>query len=290
MRLGNGHLEKIVDMDTFVLPFDLIMPGRDPMELLPYADLLSPDHVDFAGGNLLLSLHSFLLRIGGLTILIDTCVGEHKPRPRRADWNERTGSGYLTRLAAAGVAPEDVDIVMCTHLHADHVGWNTRLEGGRWVPTFPKARYLIGAAELAHWQAEEARAPGAANHGSYVDSVLPVIEAGQMERVEDGFSLGRSMTITGLAGHAPGQIGLDLDCGSSGHVHFCGDAFHSPVQVYRPDWSSRFCHDPAMAAALRTRLLAEAAEDDTLLLPAHLRNAFGMRVRRDGEGFRPVLS
>nr|WP_174803034.1 MBL fold metallo-hydrolase [Martelella limonii] len=290
MRLGGGYLEKIVDLDPFVLPFDLILPGRDPNALLPHADLLSPDHVDFEGGNLLLSLHSFLLKIGGLTILIDTCVGEHKPRPRRADWNARTDTAYLAGLAAAGVRPEDVDIVMCTHLHADHVGWNTRLEGGRWVPTFPKARYLIGAAELAHWQAEEARAPGAANHGAYTDSVLPVIEAGLVERVEDGFSLGRGMAITGLAGHAPGQIGLDLDCGNGSHAHFCGDAFHSPVQVYHPDWSSRFCHDPALAAALRTRLLAEAAENDTLLLPAHLRNAFGMRIRRAGAGFRPALS
>src|SRR5690606_29853570 len=166
-------------------------PGATGEALRPFEATLAPDHVDLARGNILIGLHSLLLRVGGLNILIDACVGEQKHRPRRADWHQRAGTGYLDRLRAAGVAPEEIDIVLCTHLHADHVGWNTRMDNGRWVPTFPKARYLIGRDELAHWQAEEAAEPGRHNHGSYADSVLPVIEAGQSELVDDGFELAR---------------------------------------------------------------------------------------------------
>lgn len=288
LKFGPATIEKIVDMDPFVLPFDLILPGRDPEELRGEAKILAPDHVDFENRTLLISLHSFLLRVGGLTILIDSCVGECKPRSRRADWHERRDTGYLERLAAVGLRPEDIDIVMCTHLHADHVGWNTRLENGRWIPTFPNARYVMGRKELAHWQAEEAAHPGVANHGSYSDSVLPVVEAGLSETVDEGFELIRGLRITDLSGHSPGQIGLALDC-AAGHAHFCADAFHSPAQVFKPDWSSAFCADPAQAAALRHRLREEAAETNTLLLPAHLRNASGMRIRKAAGRFAPVM-
>ena len=289
LKLGNATLQKIVDLDPFVLPFDLILPGCDMAELAGEAALLSPNHVDFGAQTILLSLHSFVLRVGGLTVLIDSCVGEDKPRPRRADWHERRYTGYLDCLAAAGLKPADIDIVLCTHLHADHVGWNTRLDNGRWVPTFPNARYVIGRTELAHWEQAEREAPGVHNHAAFADSVLPVVEAGMVERVDDGFALFSGAEILPLAGHSPGQIGLDLNCGDGRHALFCGDAIHSPVQVFRPHWSSRFCFDPGTAGDLRQSLLERAAEDGTLLFPAHLRGAFGMEIRRDGDGFRPLM-
>lgn len=289
LALGAATLDRIVDIDPFEIAAEVILPGRDLQSLRHEAALLSPDHVNFDTGTLLLGLHSFLLRVGGLTVLIDTCVGEHKPRPRRSEWHDRTATGYLRRLARAGVAPEDVDVVLCTHLHADHVGWNTRTENGRWEPTFPRARYLIGRAELDHWQAAEEGQPGQLNHGAFTDSVQPILDAGLAEQVEDGFALASGARITGLAGHAPGQIGLTLDCGAAGRALFCGDALHSPVHVFRPDWSTAFCHDPAAAARTRARLLDDAAEDGALILPAHLRNAWGLRIRRDGDGFRPIL-
>jgi glyoxylase-like metal-dependent hydrolase (beta-lactamase superfamily II) len=285
--LGNATLEKIVDIDPFRLPLNFLMPAADIEALRPHRALLEPHHVDFDSGEVLLGLHSLLLRVGGLTILIDACVGEHKPRPRRADWHDRAGSGYLERLAAAGVRPEDVDIVLCTHLHADHVGWNTRLENGRWVPTFPRARYLIGGTELAHWQAEEARDPGRHNHGAYTDSVLPVVEAGLVETVEDGFEVGRGARLIGLPGHSPGQIGLCLDCAGGRQAFFCGDVVQSPVQVLRPDWSSQFCSDKDMATRTRVDLFERAAEADSWVIPAHLRHARAMRILRDAAGHKP---
>ena len=285
--LGNATLEKIVDIDPFRLPLNFLMPAADIEVLRPHRALLEPHHVDFDSGEVLLGLHSLLLRVGGLTILIDACVGEHKPRPRRADWHDRAGSGYLERLAAAGVRPEDVDIVLCTHLHADHVGWNTRLENGRWVPTFPRARYLIGGTELAHWQAEEARDPGRHNHGAYTDSVLPVVEAGLVETVDDGFEVGRGARLIGLPGHSPGQIGLCLDCAGGRQAFFCGDVVQSPVQVLRPDWSSQFCSDKDMATRTRVDLFEHAAAADSWVIPAHLRHARAMRILRDVAGHKP---
>ena len=289
MRLGRAELHRVIDLDPFPIPMDFLMPDARAAEMLPHRHVLEPHHVDFAAGTVLLGLQSFVLQVDGLTILIDACVGEHKERPIRPDWHRRENTGYLPALAAAGLRPDDIDIVMCTHLHADHVGWNTKLENGRWVPTFPRARYLIGALELAHWEAEERHEPGRHNHGAYADSVLPVIAAGQVERVSDGFALGQGMRIEALPGHSPGQIGLDFDCGHGAHALFCGDAFHSPVQVFRPDWSSRFCADSAAAAAMRVRLLERSEGEGTLLIPAHIRMAMGLRAAREGQGFRPVF-
>ncbi|MGB3503460.1 MAG: MBL fold metallo-hydrolase [Mesorhizobium sp.] len=289
LDLGTARLDKIVDLDPFVLDLDFLMPDAKIDVLEPHRALLEPDHVDFTSKTVLLGLHSLLLRSGGLTILIDTCVGEHKPRPRRADWHERAASGYLERLAAAGVQPADVDIVLCTHLHADHVGWNTRLDNGRWVPTFPNARYLIGREELAHWQAEEAIAPGQHNHGAYADSVLPVVVAGLVEKVDDGFEVGRGARLIGLPGHSPGQLGMCLDCGPKGKAFFCGDVVQTPVQVLHPEWSSRFCIDPALAEKTRIELFGEAAESNALVIPAHLRNAYAMRVSPLARGFMPTF-
>ena len=287
MKLGPATVERVVDLDPFALGLSFLFPAARLDDLRSHAALLAPDHVDFETGDLLLAVQSFVLRVNGLTILIDSCVGEGKERARRKDWHRRTGAGYLQALAAAGVTPADVDIVLCTHLHADHVGWNTRLENGRWIPTFPRARYMIGDAELTAWQVEEALAPGVANHGAYADSVLPVIEAGLVETVTDGFEITRGLTVLPLPGHSPGQIGLDLDYGESRHALFCGDAIHSPVQVFRPEWTSAFCSNPEQAVASRMGLLERAAQDGSLIAPSHIRNAMGFRVERCGCEFRP---
>lgn len=290
LDLGKATLEKIVDLDPFALPLRFILPDADPAALRHAEAVLAPDHVDFAGERLLLGVHSLLLRTSSLTVLIDTCIGEHKPRPRRADWHERTETGFLERLAAAGVRPDEIDLVFCTHLHADHVGWNTRRADGRWVPTFPNARYLIGRAELADSERRHAEDPTAYSHGAYADSVLPVVEAGLVETVDDGFEIAPGLTVEALPGHTAGQIGLCLACGGGRQAFFCGDAIHSPVQVYEPGWASAFCHDRDAAVATRLGLLERSAETDALLIPAHLRRHAAMRVERRGGGYRPVFA
>ncbi len=168
---------------------------------------------------------------------------------------------YLANLAAAGCTPEDIDIVMCTHLHADHLGWNTRLQSGRWVPTFPNARYVMTQREIDQRAQDAAQSPQA-NHGSYQDSVLPVLDAGLAKVARPGDEIAEGITIIDLAGHSPGQIGLDLAADAESQLLFCGDAIHSPVQVFHPKWSSNFCFDRAQAVDTRRMLLQRAVTED----------------------------
>lgn len=279
-------VHRIVDIDPFALPLKLLFPDAAIDALAPQATLLEGRHVNFAAATVLLAIQSHLVRIGGRTILIDACVGEHKPRPARPEWHERAATSYLVNLAAAGCTPADVDLVMCTHLHADHVGWNTVLQSGRWVPTFPNARYITTQREVDH-RAQQASISQQADHGSFRDSVQPILESGLATMVDEGDEIAEGARIVALPGHAPGQIGLEMVVGSA-RLLFCGDAVHSPAQVVRPEWSSAFCHDALLAQKTRRALLQRCAGDNFLLLPAHLR-AGAMRISDHRDGFRPAF-
>jgi len=281
---GRAVIQRVVDLDPFALGLDFLFPDATLAALANWRDTLAGRHVNWRNAAVLLAVQSHLVRFGGKTILIDTCVGEHKERPARPEWHRRAGGAYL---AACPCAPEDVDFVMCTHLHADHVGWNTRLDSGEWVPTFPNARYLMSKVEADHRVGEAAANPQA-NHGSFQDSVLPIIARGLADFVAPGDHIVDGAAILALPGHTPGQIGLELDDGSAGRVVFCGDAIHNPLQVFRPEWSSAFCHDRAQAVATRRSLLARAATEDLRLVPNHLRGR-DMRIRAQKTGFVPIF-
>lgn len=285
-RYGSATVSRIVDIDPFPLGLGFLFPGATLEALAHAREALAGTHVDWANGTVLLAVQSHLIRFGGKTILIDACVGEHKQRPARPEWHQRSGTSYMARLAAAGCTPDDIDIVMCTHLHADHVGWNTRLDSGRWVPTFWKARYLISQTEIDH-RAKEAAAKPEANHGSFQDSVLPVIEHGLVITVKAGDEFVYGGRILPLPGHAPGQIGLELKAGNDEHLVFCGDAIHSAAQVFQPDWSSAFCHDRKQAVETRRTLLERAAAEGLRLIPNHLRGR-SMHIH-DKNGFVPAF-
>jgi glyoxylase-like metal-dependent hydrolase (beta-lactamase superfamily II) len=287
VQVDRLSVQRVIDLDPFAIPLDVLFPGRKLTRLDPVAKALTGRHVDFAAGTVQLAIQSHLVRFAGRTILLDACVGEHKMRPLRPEWNVRSGTNYLANLAAAGCVPGDVDIVMCTHLHADHVGWNTRLESGRWVPTFPNARYVMSQREIDQRSQEAAKSPQA-NHGSFQDSVLPILDGGLAQIAKPGDDIVDGATVIDLAGHAPGQIGLDLAAGGGARFLFCGDAIHSPVQVFEPEWSSAFCFDPAQAVRMRRMLLQRAASEDLQLVPAHLR-AMTMRVAENNGGFVPVI-
>jgi len=272
-------IDKIIDLDPFELALTAFFPSATMAALESERALFARDHVDYARGTVRIAIQSHVVRIGGVTILVDTCVGENKERPLRPDWHRRQATDFLRRLAAAGCSPDDVDMVFCTHLHADHVGWNTRLESGRWTPTFPKARYLVGKTELAFWEEAAAGSVGI-NHGSYQDSVLPVLEAGLVTPVLADELIAPGTTIVPLPGHTAGQVGLEIEQSSGPGLLLCGDAIHSPIQVTHPEWSSFLCHDPAQAEATRRSLIERAAAEELLLLPGHLRAAPAMGVKR----------
>jgi glyoxylase-like metal-dependent hydrolase (beta-lactamase superfamily II) len=283
------RIEKIIDLDPFPLPFSFIFPDAQLTDLRRERRLLMEHHIDFDRAEVLLGCHSFLLRTRNLNILIETCVGENKARPRLPIWNHRERTGYLKRLQDAGISPEDINIVVCTHLHADHIGWNTRLETGQWVPTFPHARYLVPVAEILHWEAVRSDVPpGTYNHGAHEDSIVPLLEAGLIDIVDEGDKLDHGIKFVPLPGHTLGQLGLEITT-DNGKLLLCGDAFHSPAQVWRPEWSSAFCADKDLARDTRRRLLQQAAAEGIIIVPSHMRSCAGMQIVREDNGFRPIF-
>jgi glyoxylase-like metal-dependent hydrolase (beta-lactamase superfamily II) len=256
---------------------------------MQHRGLLEPDFLDFDRNIVKFAIQSFVVRVNGRTILVDACIGEQKDRPEIPAWNQRRGTGFLERLAGAGVDPADVDIVFCTHLHVDHVGWNTRPEDGRWAPTFPNARYLIGRDELADWMARRDAGSAPAIHiAALQDSVLPVVEAGLVDLVKDGHDLAEGLTLVPLPGHTANHMGLRINRRDARAV-FCGDALHSPVQILDPGISTSSCADPEVAATTRRGLLEDAAETNRLVVPAHFRGHRCAHIRGNSAGFEPVF-
>ncbi|WP_410667544.1 MBL fold metallo-hydrolase [Amycolatopsis sp. cmx-4-68] len=266
-----------------------VMPARDFFPDLPeraWQEHRAELEPDFLGADDLVrsSMQTWLLRSEGRTILVDTAVGNDKSRPAVPAW-DHLRLDYLDRLRAAGVRPEDVDLVVHTHLHLDHIGWNTRLDGGTWVPTFPNATYLMPRADFEHW--DPARNPavaGGVNENAFEDSIQPVLEAGQVRLWEDAHAIDANLRLEAAPGHTPGSSVVQLASGSDRAV-FAGDVLHTPLQLAEPDHSSCFCEDPVQARATRRRLLGWAADEDVLLLPAHFGGHSALEVERRGGAF-----
>lgn len=250
----------------------------------PHRAWLDGPHWDPVRGMLKLSVHSWLVKMGGRTVLIDACVGNDKERPLRPLWH-RLKTPYLDRLAAAGVTPEQVDFVMCTHLHNDHVGWNTRLEDGRWVPTFPKARYIFSRRDYEHFRAvDPAKQPG--NAAAFKDSVAPVVEAGLVDLVPEAHTLDEHLSILPAPGHTPGTAFIVLQSRGASAV-FCGDIVHHAIQLHHPEWNSFACEDAVNARASRRKVLEYCAGHGALLMPAHFGAPFVCHVDVKGDAFAP---
>ena len=240
---------------------------------------LAPSYYQPESGRLMTSIHSWLLRTGKHTILVDACSGNHKPRPGMPRF-DMLNSQYLERLREAGVEPEEIDFVMCTHLHVDHVGWNTRLENGRWVPTFPKARYVFAKGEYDYWTEQHAKA----EVPPFGDSVLPIVEAKKAEIVGHDFSIGDHVRLLPTPGHTPGHVAFTFGRGRD-DAAFSGDLMHSPLQARYPELSAKFDVDQAQAAATRRSFLERYCDTDTLCCTAHFPSPSAGRIRRWGAGF-----
>ncbi len=263
--LGDLTLGRIVESDRPEFPLEELVPQATAAAIAPHRHWLeATGAIDPASGYAILPVQSYIIRTRHHTILIDSCIGDHKTNEWHKPWHMRTGGSYLADLAAAGVAPEAVDFVMCTHMHSDHIGWNTRLVDGRWAPSFANAKYVFARTEIDHWRAEhEAWA-----RASYVESVLPVIAAGQAVMVETDYAIDDQVWLEPLPGHTPGHVGIHLASNGAEAV-MCGDAMHSPVQCAHPEWSSSACVDPVATAATRRAFLERYCETNVLVLTAH---------------------
>ncbi|AMJ61558.1 MBL fold metallo-hydrolase [Bosea sp. PAMC 26642] len=284
MLIGDISVTRIGEFEGPRTKPEVLFPDFDRQTFERHLNWLAPDHYDPTEDRLMASFHSWLIRMPGLTVLVDTCAGNHKERPNNPGFH-RLETPWLERLAEAGVAPEQVDIVMCTHLHVDHCGWNTRLRNGHWVPTFPNARYIFSCDELDH--ADTRRNPRRAddpNAGVFEDSVLPILLSGQASPVAGAHAINDALLIEPAPGHTVGSVTLRLTSAGRQGL-FIGDIMHHPIQVYRPDWNSRYCEMPDAAIRTRRRILAESADADIVLLPAHFAAPHAGYVNRSGSNF-----
>ena len=284
LALGAYTVDRIPDLDAVAWPVQALLGSIDDAELDRLAGGVPASHLDRASRSLVISFNIYLVTGPGCRVIIDCGVGNDKERLDRHPWHRRRGA-FLDNLGARGVAPEDVTHVVNTHLHADHVGWNTRLIDGAWRPTFPNARYIAPRTEFDHWAARHhARPEKPILHGAFADSVLPLVEAGRLDLVDLPSQPIPGFTFEPAPGHTPGMAAVWLHT-DGGDVVFAADAVHHSLQFGTPDRASNFCFDPDGAGRTRRALLARIADADAVIAPYHLAPPTFGRVRRRGDAF-----
>jgi glyoxylase-like metal-dependent hydrolase (beta-lactamase superfamily II) len=278
IQIGQVTVSSLVERDGPVRTALAMFPDATPERVARALAMLPGFTFDRATEMIVITYQSFILRTPTCTVLIDTCVGEHPEYPPHMAYDK---TPWLKALEAHRLTVQDIDYVFCTHLHIDHVGWNTRLEDGRHVPTFPNAKYIFARKEYEHWKANESLAVGP----SFNLCVTPIVEAGQALLVEDRFVLNDELSLVPAEGHSPGHVCVSLK--SQGyHALFCGDMMHHAIQCIEPGWSTKFCSDPAGAAATRRDFFSRFCKTDTLFLPTHFPAPTAGHVRAEGDAFR----
>ncbi|MGY8636511.1 MBL fold metallo-hydrolase [Bradyrhizobium sp. 14AA] len=276
-KVGQVKITKVVELETvgstrFILP----AATNDEIRKLPW---LIP-HFATEEGRLKMSIHSLVVETPSRRIVVDTGLGNDKQGRGVPTWNNRS-TPFLETMTAAGFAPDSIDTVLCTHLHVDHVGWNTRLVDGKWVPTFPKARYVFGKTEYEYWRDYTAEPDKVA---VFEDSVKPVVDAGQAELIPSDHRLCEEISVIPTPGHSPGHMSVLIESGGEQGL-LTGDVAHHPCQMTHLDWCSVVDSDPAQSVATRHELFSRFAGTPTLVIGGHFTAG---HIRRDGDAFRFV--
>ncbi|MDB5482396.1 MAG: fold metallo-hydrolase [Caulobacteraceae bacterium] len=280
-QVGAVKITRVVELEMPVVysaerPF-LAQATPEALRKMPW---LYPNFVD-EEDRMRLSIHALLVEAPGLRLVVDTCVGNDKVRPSLIG-KKPLSTNFLQQMADLGWTRDSVDTVVCTHLHVDHVGWNTMLEDGKWVPTFPKARYLMGRTELDHWRGEK---DDKDTQEILADSVQPILDAGLAELVDMDHRISPEIRLTPTPGHTPGHVSVMIESEGQTAV-ITGDMTHHPCQMAHPDWSPPFDSDPNAAATMRRRMFAEWADRPILVIGTHYAGPTAGHVRTDGEAFR----
>lgn len=281
-QVGDVTITKIVEMETvggaaWILPDALPEAVRD-------IDWLKPEFMT-EEGELKFSVHALVIDVPGRRIVVDTCVGNEKERMPYRDWH-MLQTTFLTDFGAAGFEPESVDNVLCTHLHVDHVGWNTMLVDGEWLPTFPSARYLIARDEFEYWQQQS---DVKIQQSVFADSVAPVFEAGLMDLVGTNHQICSEVDLVPTLGHTPGHVSVRIRSKGEQAI-ITGDFVHHPCQMARLDWGSAADLDGAEADATRRRIFESYADTPTLIIGTHFAGATAGTIVRDGDAYRLQVS
>jgi glyoxylase-like metal-dependent hydrolase (beta-lactamase superfamily II) len=285
--LGQATITRIEETNFPCYPLRDIFPEFTDAHMAEHKAWLAPHHYDADKGLIRLSVHSWLLQVGGKKILIDSCCGNNKIKPGRPWWN-MLNVNYLERLAAAGARPEEIDLVMCTHLHHDHVGWNTQQRDGKWVPTFPNARYVFSKPDVDYFSKVDADPKeGPAELGTFRECVIPILEYGKADLVSGGsYRLNDFIEIDSAPGHSPGHVFFKLESKGARGV-FIGDVWHHLLQVYYPDWNFPKNSDAAQARVSRRKVLDYCASSGALVMPGHVGAPFAGRIEKTADGYRP---
>jgi glyoxylase-like metal-dependent hydrolase (beta-lactamase superfamily II) len=287
IKIGNVEVTRIEEVMLIEQP--ATFADFRPELIDDIRDWLLPNHYNEGSNTFTMSVHSWLLRTPDRTILIDTGSGNGKTRPVSPRLH-MLNTAYLDRLKAAGVVPEDIDTIILTHLHTDHVGWNTYWNGERWAPTFPNATTIMSAiAREAHDPKRGAAAKPPETHLPFVDSVQPILDAGTVRLVEGNESLFDGIDFLAAPGHAPGHMMVRVRSGGK-EALFIGDVTHQPIQVANPAWNTKYCEDPVLARETRARVLAYCADERCLTLPVHFNTPHCGYIERRGNGFAFVPS
>lgn len=276
-NVGKVRITKIVELETvgstrFILP----LAANEEIRKLPW---LIP-HFATDEGRLKMSIHSLVVETPSRRIVVDTGLGNDKEGRNVPTWNNRN-TPYLESMTAAGFPPESIDTVLCTHLHVDHVGWNTRLVGGKWLPTFANARYLFGRTEYEYWRDHSV---GPDKVAVFDDSVKPIVDADRAELIPSDHRLCEEVSLIATPGHSPGHMAV-LIRSDGEEALLTGDTAHHPCQMAHLDWSSTADADPVQSAATRRELFSRFADRPTLVIGGHFSAG---HIRRDGDAFKFV--
>lgn len=287
MRMGNVEIRRVLDWAGRVVTREQMIPTSDRETWLANSEWLVPTFWDPDSDDAWMEAQSFVLRTPAHTILIDTGIGDGKSGRVFPFWNHLQ-TGYLDRLREV-VRPEDIDIVVNTHLHQDHVGWNTVLRDGRWVPTFPNATYLLPRRDFEHWNPEGVEEPpgGRGDAVVFEDSILPVVHSGQAVFVDGEYIVDDYFMLLSAAGHTPGQHVGVLTAGSSSAI-FVGDIFHTPMEILEPDQGASFDSDSELSNGSRRRVLERAASMNAAIVSPHFPAGMAPFVAEEGSKFKIV--
>jgi glyoxylase-like metal-dependent hydrolase (beta-lactamase superfamily II) len=281
--LGDITIDRIIEQEAPLFDLAEFFPTLAPAVIEEHRSWLEPQYVEPGTGRLVLCIQSYLVRTPHHSILIDTCVGNDKPRPTRPFWNMMRSQAFERSLAAVGVGVADIDYVMCTHLHTDHVGWNTRLDNGRWVPTFPRAQYLFAERELAFWTERQKQNPEACPW--IVDSVLPILAANRAQVVKSDHAFDDTIRLTPTPGHTIDHFSVQV--GRSGQeALITGDMIHSPLQARYPALGMFSDYNSKQAGETRQRILGQLCDTPTLMCAAHFPGQSVGTITRWDDGFR----
>lgn len=274
--VGNATITSVVEDEIEHIPPEFFFPAGNAAAVRSHPWVL--DHYADTDGNITLRVQALIVEHAGRTVLVDPCVGNFKTS-ELPFWNQQEWP-FMDRFAAAGFTTDAIDTVVHTHLHADHIGWDTRPVDGAWVPTFPNARHLYTAGEMESVQA-------ASDDPSYQESILPIVDAGLADIVPDDADLGAGLRLEPTPGHTPGHVSLWLESDGE-RALLAGDILHHPVQCAEPTWAEIGDVDTDLARAHRRRMLSTAAETGALFIAAHFPNRPAGRVRVDGDVWRFV--